>query len=169
MQRGDSFEKTLMLGKIEGRRRRRWQRMVGWYHWLNGDEFKWTLGVGNGHRGLACCSPGGLDWMTELNWTEDLILNIYTPLSPVFFHTIDLLKTLNQLSFRFLPCSFLIEQSFAKWDLVVLQGCMKLLKLNYYVQDIPPPPWNGRILPNLFFSRYSFSVLGYPTDCSYIL
>ena len=29
MRRTDSFEKTLMLGKIEGRRRRRWQRM-GW-------------------------------------------------------------------------------------------------------------------------------------------
>ena len=27
MQRSDSFEKTLMLGKIEGRRRRGWQRM----------------------------------------------------------------------------------------------------------------------------------------------
>ena len=32
MRRADSFEKTLMLGKIEGRRRRRWQRM----RWLNG-------------------------------------------------------------------------------------------------------------------------------------
>ena len=32
MQRTDSFEKTLMLGKIEGRRRRGWQRM----RWLDG-------------------------------------------------------------------------------------------------------------------------------------
>ena len=32
MQRADSFEKTLMLGKIEGRRRREWQRM----RWLDG-------------------------------------------------------------------------------------------------------------------------------------
>ena len=32
MQRTDSFEKTLMLGKIEGGRRRRWQRM----RWLDG-------------------------------------------------------------------------------------------------------------------------------------
>ena len=30
MQRTDSFEKTLMLGKIEGRRRRGWQRTDGW-------------------------------------------------------------------------------------------------------------------------------------------
>ena len=32
MQRADSLEKTLMLGKIEGRRRRRWQRVI----WLDG-------------------------------------------------------------------------------------------------------------------------------------
>ena len=32
MQRTDSLEKTLMLGKIEGRRRRGWDEMVGWHH-----------------------------------------------------------------------------------------------------------------------------------------
>ena len=39
-QRSDSFEKTLMLGKIEGRRRRGRQRMrwLGWHHGLNGHE-----------------------------------------------------------------------------------------------------------------------------------
>ena len=37
----DSFEKTLMLGTIEGRRRRgRQDEMVGWHHWLNGHEFE---------------------------------------------------------------------------------------------------------------------------------
>ena len=37
IQRTDSLEKTLMLGKIEGRRRRGWQdEMVGWYHLLDG-------------------------------------------------------------------------------------------------------------------------------------
>ena len=40
MQRADSFEKTLMLGKIEGRRRSgRQDEMVGWHHRLNGCEF----------------------------------------------------------------------------------------------------------------------------------
>ena len=40
MQRADSFEKTLMLGKIEGRKRRRQQdEMVGWHNQLNGHEF----------------------------------------------------------------------------------------------------------------------------------
>ena len=40
MRRADSLEKTLMLGKIEGRRRRgRQEEMVGWHHQLNGHEF----------------------------------------------------------------------------------------------------------------------------------
>ena len=40
MGRTDSLEKTLMLGKIEGRRRRGQQRMVGWYHQLYEHEFE---------------------------------------------------------------------------------------------------------------------------------
>ena len=40
-QRTDSFKKTLVLGKIEGRRRREWQdEMVGWPHRLNGHKFE---------------------------------------------------------------------------------------------------------------------------------
>ena len=49
-----------MLGKIEGRRRRGQEdEMVGWHHRLNGHEFGQTLGVGDGQRGLVCCSPWG--------------------------------------------------------------------------------------------------------------
>ena len=69
MQRADSFEKTLMLGKIEGRRRRgRQDEMVGWHHRLNGHEFEQALEVGDGQGGLACCSPWGRKEsdMTEL-------------------------------------------------------------------------------------------------------
>ena len=33
--------------------------MVGWYHQLDGHEFEWTPGVGDGEVGLACCSPRG--------------------------------------------------------------------------------------------------------------
>ena len=49
--------------------------MAGWHHRLNGREFGWTPGVGEGHGGLACCNSMGSqrvghDWATELNWTE---------------------------------------------------------------------------------------------------
>ena len=47
--------------------------MVGWHYWLNGHGFGWTLGVGDGQRGLACCDLWGLkesDMTERLNWTE---------------------------------------------------------------------------------------------------
>ena len=47
--------------------------MVGWHHQLNGREFEWTPGVGDGQGGLACCNSWGrkeLDTTEQLNWTE---------------------------------------------------------------------------------------------------
>ena len=47
--------------------------MAGWHHRLNGHEFEWTPGVGDGQGGLVCCSPWGRKEsdMTEwLNWTD---------------------------------------------------------------------------------------------------
>ena len=67
MRRANSLEKTVMLGKIEGRRRRGWQRkVVGWHQQLNAHEFEQTQGGGEGQGSLACCSPWG--W-NELDMT----------------------------------------------------------------------------------------------------
>ena len=71
MRRADPLEKTLMLGKIEGRRSRGRQRM----RWLDGitdlmDMGFWrTPGVGYGQGGLACCSSWG---RKESDTTEQL-------------------------------------------------------------------------------------------------
>ena len=60
MRTADSLEKTLMLGNIEGRRRRgREDEMAGWHHRLNGHGFEQTPGDGEGQRSLACHSPWG--------------------------------------------------------------------------------------------------------------
>ena len=47
--------------------------MAGWHHWLNGREFEWTPGNGDGQGGLACCDSWGgkeSDTTERLNWTE---------------------------------------------------------------------------------------------------
>ena len=71
MQRNDSLEKTLMLGKTEGRRRRGMaeDEMVGWHHKLNGHEFEEALEVGDGQGSLVCCSPWGCN---KSDMTEQL-------------------------------------------------------------------------------------------------
>ena len=88
MQRADSFEKTLMLGKIEGRRRGWQDGMVGWHHRLNGHGF----GVNSGSWWWTG-RPGVLqfmgsqrvrhDWASELNWIRknNWIIMLYNIIS----------------------------------------------------------------------------------------
>ena len=87
MGKANLMEKTLMLGKIEGKRRRErqmvpswicWQiqQMVGWHHWLNGHECEQTLGDSEGQGSLVCCSSSSL--ATEQQPTK---LRRYSPTS----------------------------------------------------------------------------------------
>ena len=49
------------------------EEMVGWHHPLDGHEFGWTLGVGDGQGGLECCDSWGhkeSEMTEQLNWTE---------------------------------------------------------------------------------------------------
>ena len=77
MRRTDSLGKILMLGKVEGRKRRGWQdEMVGWHHQLDAGESEQALAFGDRQGSLACCSPWGLqrvshDWAIELNWIKE--------------------------------------------------------------------------------------------------
>ena len=73
MWRGDSLEKTLMLGGIEGRRRRGWQRMkwldgiTNWWTWVWVDSGSWWWTGRPGVLPSMGLQRVGHDWVTELN------------------------------------------------------------------------------------------------------
>ena len=79
MWRDDSLEKTMMWGKIEGKRRRGWQRM----RWFNGTtdsmdiEFEQTPGDSEGQGSLVSCSSevhsqtGLSDWTARFTFQDD--------------------------------------------------------------------------------------------------
>ena len=47
--------------------------MVGWRHWLSGQESEYTLGVGDGQGGLACCSPWGCNELYTTEWLSNIL------------------------------------------------------------------------------------------------
>ena len=77
MRRADSFEKTLILGKIEGGRRGWQDEMVGWHHQLDGDEFGQPLRVWwTGKPGML--QSVGLQ-RVEHNWETELVYQFWLP------------------------------------------------------------------------------------------
>ena len=81
MRRADSFEKTLMLGKIEGRRRE--DEIIGWHHstqrtwvWINSGSWWWT-----GRPGVLQSMGSqrvGHNWAIEVNWTDECLQSFPT-------------------------------------------------------------------------------------------
>ena len=89
MQRANSLGKTLMLRKIEVKRRRVQQRM----RWLDGITNSMDMGLGGLRelvmdRGLVCCSswdPKESDTTEQLNWTEHMLKGCFNVLWGEFF------------------------------------------------------------------------------------
>ena len=100
MRRDYSVEKSLMLGKIEGRGKRASEdEMAGWHHRCNGHERGQTLGDGEGQGGLACCSLWGhreSDMTGQLNNSPSTAVSLHFQ---SFSHYLFLFSSLLHVSF----------------------------------------------------------------------
>ena len=68
----------LIFGRVWGQEEKGTteDEMAGWHHWLDGREFQWTPGVGDGQGGLACCDSWGRqesDTTERLIWSEGIM------------------------------------------------------------------------------------------------
>ena len=68
--------------------------MIGWHHWLNGQEFEQAPGLGDEQGSLACCNPWGckeLDTTERLNWTDSQLdrdkLSLQGPIKGVLVYS----------------------------------------------------------------------------------
>ena len=88
--------KSWLIGKDPDAARDWWQEegttedeMAGWHHWLDGHEFEWTPGVGDGQGSLACCDSWRCkesDMTERLKWRTDLMYTTSEQIIWEFFH-----------------------------------------------------------------------------------
>ena len=118
--RTDSLEKTLMLGKIWRQEEKVMteDEMVGWHQWLDGHEFEQALGIGDGQRSLAWCSPWG---HKELDTTEGAELTDW--------YTIKFYSDLFIIESARLPWSNCIDYSRILWGNYIAASSLSVYKL----------------------------------------
>ena len=121
LSRVDSLEKT-DAGRDWGQEEKGMteDEMAGWHHRLDGHEFEWTLGVGDGQGGLVCCdSWGGKESDTTERLTLWLSATVRCQMCAVHYRFGCLIVTLTQLLRRKGSISFLIKFPEIPWQQLV--------------------------------------------------
>ena len=145
MRRADSLEKMLMLGKIEGKRRRGWQdKMVGWHHWFNGHESEQTLGDNKGQGSLVCCSSWCCrvehDLLTEQQpFYRDEEIRYFSILMAKFQRTGSQISLSQPLIMNILFIIFLDTTLLKSWSLKPPNSSQSNCLLNRYYRSLSEP------------------------------
>ena len=160
MWRVDSLEKT-DAGRDWGQEEKGTTEMAGWHHWLNGRESEWTLGVGDGQGGLACCNSWGRkesDTTERLNWSFQHYRTFLSPhkrnLTAVTNHHSLYPSTINLFSScGNLPILDILRKSCNTWGFSCGSAGKECLQcrrpgFNPWVGKIP---WKRERLPTLVF------------------
>ena len=108
-----------ILSKVFGEKGTTEDEMAGWHHRLDGREFEWTLGVGDGQGGLACCSSWACkesDMTERLKWLIEIIMWF------LFFSWLIWCITLNDLKILNHPCIPGINPT-QSWCMILLMYC----------------------------------------------
>ena len=80
--------------------------MVGWHHWLNGHEFGWAPGVGDGQGSLACCNSWGRKQLAttgQLNWWTKYPIYLSKAITKIYIHMVKRKKDLPVLPLSLRP------------------------------------------------------------------
>ena len=159
------IEKYSDVGRDWGQEEKRMteDEMAGWHHQLDGHEFEWTPGVGDGQGGLVCCYSWGRkesDTTEQLNWTElhcivHGVTERRTQLSDFHFHLFLRLGLIVDLIREAGEDSVFVNKSFEEYDsafnlqcliatLHIFSGRWKCLSLCYLIL------FKTRVIANYF-------------------
>ena len=158
MQRADSLEKTLMLGKMEGGRRGGQEEMVGWHHWLSGHVFEYTLGAGEGQGSLQLMGLQRViyNWATEPQ--QQWLLNVQLE-DRIYHHYISDQSMLFYFSIQSVVAHYIITHIFSLF-------CPHLLYPLHFIGCWQVPE---RHFASLFHIIYLLSSPGLLIILSYII
>ena len=116
--------------------------MAGWHHLLNGHEFGWTPGIGDGQGGLMCCSWWGhkeSDMTEQVNWTEysflkyilsDIKLAILISYLLCAWHISSHPFTFCFFTFKMCPCT---KNMFCSCSFIHFCNCYLLTEVNLWL------------------------------------
>ena len=124
--------------------------LVGWHHWLDGDEFEPSLRDGEGQGSLACCSPWGCEESDMTEWLNNKLLFIFidviTPIFWNFFSFLDVWTALKvkvkSLSHVWLSCDFMDYSPPSSSVYGILKAkILEWFAISFYRRSSQPKDW----------------------------